>query len=101
MFAISSKFFLVNFIILTISLNLMVIKINYEKCCWKEGKCSNSSKSGSGCGCGCKDNVCNGCVEACPVGALERKDKLIINEDMCIDCGACIAACKHDALTFE
>ncbi len=39
----------------------MVIKINYKKCCWKNGKCTS-------CACG---GACKGCVEACPVGALK------------------------------
>lgn len=81
----------------------MALKIDYDKCCWKDGKCSSSSKSGSGCGCGCKgaEKACVGCVEACPVGALQRKDKLILHKDICIECGACVAACKHDALSLE
>jgi ferredoxin len=71
----------------------MPLKIDYKKCCWKDGKCSS-------CGCG-KEKACVGCVEACPVDALSRKKKLEINRDLCIECGACIAACKHDALTLE
>lgn len=68
----------------------MPIKIDYKKCCWKNGKCSS-------CGCGCK-GACEGCVEACPVGALERKQKLEFDADKCINCGACVEACKHGAL---
>jgi len=69
----------------------MPLKIDYDKCCWKNGKCSS-------CGCG---GACVGCVEACPVDALSRKKKLEINTDLCIECGACVAACKHDALSLE
>lgn len=69
----------------------MVIKIDYEKCCWKEGKCVS-------CCCGGK---CEGCVEVCPVGALTRRDRVIIDEEKCIDCGVCIASCKHEALSLE
>ncbi|MGE0792918.1 MAG: 4Fe-4S binding protein [Candidatus Woesearchaeota archaeon] len=69
----------------------MVLKINYAKCCFKDGKCSK-------CSCG---GACNGCVEICPVGALERKDKLVFDETKCIDCGACVEACKHGALKLE
>lgn len=84
----------------------MPIKIDYDKCCFKDGKCSSSSESGSSCGCSCgcgsgKEPACNGCVEACPVDALSRKEKLELNEELCIECGACIATCKHDALTLE
>jgi ferredoxin len=66
----------------------MTLKINYDKCCWKNGKCTS-------CSCG---GACEGCVEACPVGALERQKKLEWDKDKCIECGACVAACKHDAL---
>jgi len=70
----------------------MPIKIDYEKCCWKDGKCSS---------CCCGDKVCVGCVEACPVNAISRKKILQIDKDKCIECGACIAACKHNALSLE
>lgn len=69
----------------------MVLKIDFNKCCWKESKCSS-------CGCG---GACTGCVEACPVNALKREDKLIVDKDKCIECGACISSCKHDALSLE
>ena len=66
-----------------------MIVIDYDKCCWKDGKCTS-------CTCG---GACVGCVEACPVGALERKKVLILDVDKCVDCGACVSACKHDALS--
>jgi len=69
----------------------MPIKIDYKKCCWKNGKCTS-------CGCG---KACIGCVEACPTEALSRKDKLIIDKKKCIECGACISACKYEALSLE
>jgi NAD-dependent dihydropyrimidine dehydrogenase PreA subunit len=69
----------------------MTIKINYEKCCWKNGKCQS---------CSCK-GACNGCVEVCPVKALKREDLIVVDKDKCIDCGACITACEHNAITFE
>jgi len=68
----------------------MSVKIDYEKCCWKDGKCKS-------CACG---NACVGCVEACPVGALERKMNLEYDSTICTDCGACIDACKHEALSL-
>ena len=71
----------------------MAIKIDYKKCCWKDGKCSSS-----GCGCG---KACIGCVEACPVGALSRKSKVIVDVKKCIECGACVEACKHHAISLN
>ena len=59
-----------------------MIKINYKKCFWKNGKCIS-------CGCGSKTSKCNGCVETCPIAALERKNKVIFHKDKCISYRAC------------
>ena len=45
-----------------------MIVIDYDKCCWKDGKCVSS----------CCGEKCDGCVEACPAGALERKDIVVL-----------------------
>ncbi len=69
----------------------MPIKIDYKKCCWKDGKCTS-------CGCG---TCCEGCVEICPVKALKRGKKVIYDKKKCINCGACVSACKHGAISLE
>ena len=66
----------------------MPLKIDYAKCCWQDSKCTS-------CCCG---STCVGCVEACPVGAISREDVVKIDTEKCIECGACIPACKHEAL---
>lgn len=68
----------------------MEIKIYYDKCCWKDGKCTS---------CGCSN--CIGCVEICPVKAIKRGKKITIDKKKCITCGACVSACKYGALKLE
>ena len=65
-----------------------MIVIDYDKCCWKDGKCTS-------CSCG---GECEGCVEVCPTGALQREDIVVFDADKCLDCGLCITACKYDAI---
>jgi Fe-S-cluster-containing hydrogenase component 2 len=68
-----------------------MIKIDYAKCCWKDGKCT---------ACSCGSAKCDGCVEACPVGALVRNKIVEIDNSKCLDCGACVSACEHGAITM-
>ena len=68
----------------------MPIKIDYKKCCWKDGKCTS-----------CSCNNCIGCVKICPVQALKREDILKLDQEKCINCGACVSACKHDAISMN
>jgi len=44
---------------------------------------------------------CNGCVEVCSVGALKREKLVVFDKEKCIDCGACVSACEHDAITLN
>lgn len=74
----------------------MGIKIDYSKCCWKDGECVSDGKCVS-CSCG---KSCEGCVEACPVGALTRGKLVKLNKRKCINCSACIDACEHDAISM-
>lgn len=69
----------------------MAIKIDYDKCCWKDGKCTS---------CEC-DGACKGCVEACPVEALKREQIVKIDESKCTECGACVEACEHEAISLS
>lgn len=69
-----------------------MISINYDKCCWKGGRCTSSC-------CGESGKTCEGCVEACPTGALKREDIIVFDPDKCTSCGVCIAACEHSAIT--
>lgn len=60
-----------------------MIKIDYAKCCFKDGQCANCD-----------------CVEACPVGALTRENIVKIDNSKCLDCGACVSACEHGAISM-
>ena len=69
-----------------------MIKIDYEKCCWQNGKCSS---------CSCSGAKCVGCVEACPTQAITRSKLVEVDRAKCIDCGVCVAACKYGALSIN
>ncbi len=48
---------------------------------------------------GCKG--CNQCVDICPAGAIKvNGNKVWVKEDICIGCGVCQGACKHDAISL-
>mgnify|MGYP003332338142 FL=1 len=50
------------------------------------------------------DNRCIGCkhltcVDVCPVDCFfEGDDMLVIDPEICIDCGICVAECPEDAI---
>ena len=45
---------------------------------------------------------CNKCIRSCPVltANVAEGDKININEELCIQCGACFDNCMHDARDF-
>jgi ferredoxin len=48
---------------------------------------------------GCKDTSC---VPVCPVDCFhEGENMLVIDPDVCIDCGLCEPECPHDAIYPE
>lgn len=85
----------------------MGIKVDHSKCAYAMNicDCGDDSKSGC-CDCGCGDtsteSQCDcsgsGCKEVCPVDAITRKDMVIIDDNKCIECKACIEACPYNAL---
>ena len=45
---------------------------------------------------------CGRCVEACPIGAIEKTDTgVIINEDICLGCGVCVRSCFKKSMHLE
>ena len=46
---------------------------------------------------------CTACARACPVGAItgERKEVHLINQSLCIKCGACMDRCKFNAVIIN
>ena len=76
-----------------------MIVIDHEKCCWKNGECSDC---GTTCKCegGCT-TTSGGCIDVCPVNAISRKDVLIIDPEACCDCGSCVEECPKGALSIE
>jgi electron transfer flavoprotein alpha subunit len=44
---------------------------------------------------------CKQCIPACPVGAIEIKDKKAVLLENCTECGACLNSCKFEAIVYE
>jgi len=43
---------------------------------------------------------CGACVDACPVDAITMDDKAKVNPDTCTECGACVDECPVDAISL-
>ncbi len=49
--------------------------------------------------CGCETEIC---IRFCPTGAITLDgEKLVIDKDLCIGCGACVNVCPDQAITLE
>jgi NAD-dependent dihydropyrimidine dehydrogenase PreA subunit len=46
---------------------------------------------------------CGRCVEVCPQGVFEMRDKraVVLDRDRCMECGACALNCEFGALTVN
>jgi len=46
---------------------------------------------------------CRRCVEVCPHGVFEMKDKRarIVDKDLCMECGACEKNCEYGAIRVD
>ncbi len=46
---------------------------------------------------------CGRCVEVCPHGVFEMRDKraVITDKDLCMECGACAQNCEFGAITVK
>ena len=50
----------------------------------------------------CQDELAADCVEVCPVDCIHPgEDQYYIDPEVCIDCGACEAACPVEAIYIE
>jgi NAD-dependent dihydropyrimidine dehydrogenase PreA subunit len=46
---------------------------------------------------------CGRCVEVCPQGVFEMRDKkaAVMDRDLCMECGACAMNCEFGAITVN
>ena len=46
---------------------------------------------------------CGRCVEVCPQGVFEMREKraIIMDRDLCMECGACALNCEFDAISVN
>lgn len=51
-----------------------------------------------------KCKKCRSCKEVCPVDAFVESDagsRLVVDPELCIDCGVCISECPEMAITSD
>ena len=47
-------------------------------------------------------NRCEDCVHICTLNALSiKQDRIEIEKDKCVSCGACVGICKPDAFSLK
>lgn len=50
----------------------------------------------------CSNEKAGECTQICPVDCIEEgPDQFFIDPNICIDCGACVAACPINAIVDE
>ena len=52
----------------------------------------------------CKHCVEPPCLEACPVGAISKREKtglVLVNKNKCIGCRSCLDACPYGVMYFD
>lgn len=52
----------------------------------------------------CKECLAKPCIKICPAGVYEWNEeaqKLIVNYENCLECGACRIACEMNSLEWE
>ncbi|RZN50470.1 hypothetical protein EF808_00370 [archaeon] len=77
----------------------MAIVVNKEQCCTYTGTCNCT-----GCQCEKSQAQCcstKPCVEACPTDAIKDINGIMIDQDLCDECGLCIDACENGALEMN
>ncbi|HHN81629.1 MAG TPA: hypothetical protein ENN11_03300 [Methanomicrobia archaeon] len=76
----------------------MAIVVNKEKCCTYTGTCQCT-------GCHCEKSQAHSCtsscVDVCPTEAIRDLNGIVIDQDLCDECGLCIDACENDALEMN
>ena len=72
----------------------MALYVDTTKCCAYVKSC------GCGCSCGAHDHDadCKKCVDVCPEGAITHSKGIIIDDELCTECGVCVDDCCKGAL---